>query len=344
MTNTVEEASATLTYERQGVFNRILSWPASRAFLAVILIFAVSPMISTASVGSLAIKAMLPFASLIAVVAMGQTLVIQQGGLDLSIPGSVALGTIIVGKYGSDPHVGLTGSIVLAIVLTSLFGLLSGVIVVQFGLPPLVVTLASNALMVGAVQAITGGFSVQSPVSLSTFAISRWAGLPVIFVIVSAVAVVIQVILKLTRVGRCFELVGENPRSAKIIGFKTKSYVISAYCISAAMGAGCGVLLIGLLNSPSINPGDTYLLPSIAAVVLGGTALTGGRGSLIGTAMGALFLGQLSQLVQTFTQTTAVQNIIQASIIGIGIVAQIQLGGSTLRLRKMASRSKVEKT
>ena len=99
------------------------------------------------------------------------------------------------------------------------------------------------------------------------------------------------------------------------------------------MAAIAGVLLAGLLRSPTLTAGDDYLLPSIAAVVLGGTALTGGRGSVVGTALGALFLAQLSQLVQTFTQATAVQNIVQALIIGVGIVAQLQLGGASSRIR-----------
>ena len=105
-------------------------------------------------------------------------------------------------------------------------------------------------------------------------------------------------------------------------------------CMTALAAAG-GVLLAGLLRSPTLTAGNDYLLPSIAAVVLGGTALTGGRGSIVGTALGALFLAQLSQLVQTFTQATAVQNIVQALIIGVGIVAQLQLGGNPGRLKSL---------
>jgi ribose transport system permease protein len=141
-----------------------------------------------------------------------------------------------------------------------------------------------------------------------------------------------QGVLKFTRLGRRFELVGENPRSAEIIGIPVRRFVISAYWLAGALAAAAGVLLAGLLRTPTLTAGDAYLLPSIAAVVLGGTALTGGRGSLVGTALGALFLAQLTQLVQTFTTLTAVQNIVQALIIGVGIVAQLQLGGTSGRL------------
>lgn len=338
------DAPARETAERKEPVNRrslpavVMSWPGTRAFIAVAALFAISPLFSIGSVGPTAIISMLPFAALIAVVAVGQTLVIQQGGLDLSIPGAVTLGALIVAKFGNDSALGLVPAVIVAILGTSLFGVLSGAVIAFFGLPPLVVTIASNALMVGAVQAISGGFNAQSDPALSGFALSRFFGIPVLAVIVLAIVIVAQAVLKLTRIGRRFELVGENPRSAEIIGIPTKAYVMSAYWLSTLLAAGAGVLLAGLLRAPTLFAGDAYLLPSIAAVVLGGTALTGGRGSLVGTALGALFLGQLSQLVQTFTQATAVQNIVQALIIGVGIVAQLQLGGTSARLQGLIRR------
>lgn len=146
------------------------------------------------------------------------------------------------------------------------------------------------------------------------------------------IVLTVHLLLKGTRAGRRFELVGENPRSATNIGISTRGYIVSAYWLASALAAAGGVLLAGLLRTPTLTAGNEYLLPSIAAVVLGGTALTGGRGSVVGTAFGALFLAQLSQLVQVFTQATAVQNIVQALIIGVGIVAQLQLGGNTGKL------------
>ena len=315
----------------------VLSWPGTRALIAVLVLFAISPVIAAGSVSPTAILSMLPFAALIAVVAVGQTLVIQQGGLDLSIPGAVTLGALIAAKFGTEWD--LATAIVVAVVGTSLFGLLSGVVIAYFGLPPLVVTIASNALMIGAVQAISGGFSEQTAKQLSDFALDRWLGIPVLAYFAVIIVLVVHIVLKFTRLGRRFELVGENPRSAANIGIGTRGYVVSAYWLSAALGATAGVLLAGLLRLPTLTAGNDYLLPSIAAVVLGGTALTGGKGSLVGTALGALFLAQLGQLVQVFTQATAVQNIVQALIIGAGIVAQLQLGGSSARLRRLVRRT-----
>lgn len=316
----------------------VLSWPGTRALIAVIALFAVSPLIAPGSVGPTAIVSMLPFAALIAIVAIGQTLVIQQGGLDLSIPGAVTLGALIVARFGGDDALGLPLAVTVAIAGTAVFGLISGLVITYFGLPPLVVTIAINALMIGTVQALSGGFAGQSPEALSAFALSRVGGIPVLAFFAIGLALVAHIVVKLTRAGRRFELVGENPRSAANIGIGTRGYTIAAYVLSTALAAVGGILLAGLLRNPTLTAGDDYLLPSIAAVVLGGTALTGGRGSLIGTALGALFLAQLSQLVQTFTQATAVQNIIQALIIGVGIIAQLQLGGTTSRIRGLVRR------
>ena len=337
---TVDSAPATRTepVNRRGLPAVVLSWPGTRALIAVVVLFAVSPIFSLGSVSHTAIVSMLPFAALIAVVAIGQTLVIQQGGLDLSIAGSVTLGAVFAAKLGSGGGVDPMVAVVIAVLVTSLFGILSGVVVATLDLPPLVVTIASNALMIGVVQAVSGGFSSQAPTELSTFALSRWIGIPVLAFIALAIVLAGQAVLKLTRVGRRFELVGENRRAAEYIGVSPKLYIISAYWMSALLAAAAGVMLAGLLRVPTLTAGDSYLLPSIAAVVLGGTALTGGRGSIVGTALGALFLAQLSQLVQPFPQSTAVQNIVQALIIGVGIVAQLQLGGSTARLKGLVNK------
>lgn len=318
---------------------QMLAWPASHAAIAVAVLFAISPLVAPGSVGSTALYSMLPFAALTALVAVGQTLVIQQGGLDLSVPGAVTLGALIVSKYGNDTSWGLTTGVLLAVLLTSLFGLLSGGVIALFRLPPLVVTIATNALLVGMVQYVSGGFGAQSDARLSDFALGRVAGIPTLALIALGIVVVAQLVLKLTGLGRRFELIGENRRAAGVLGLPTIPYVIAAYWLSALLAGAAGVLLAGLLRSPTLTAGDAYLLPSIAAVVLGGTALNGGRGSLVGTALGALFLAQLNQLVQTFTSLTAAQNVAQALIIGVGIVAQLQLGGSRAKLSALIHKS-----
>ncbi|MEU8187366.1 ABC transporter permease [Micromonospora sp. WMMD712] len=314
---------------------RLLGWPTSRAAAAVVVLFAVSAVLSGASVGRTALLAMLPFAALTAIVAVGQTLVVQQAGLDLSVAGGISLGALVVARYGDAAQWGLGTAIAVALAATLLAGLVSGLVVTAFGLPPLVVTIAVNAVLIGLVQFLSGGYSAQAPPALTEFAVGRTLGVPHLVLVAAVVIVAAQLVLKGTVVGRRFELVGANRLAAHAAGINTRRYTISAYALSALLAGGAGVLLAGFLRTTTSSAGDAYLLPSVAAVVLGGTALTGGRGSLTGTALGALFLGQLNQLVQTYTQTTAVQNIVQSVIIGVGIVVQLSIA---TRLRRRAIR------
>lgn len=315
----------------------LLASPTTRILIAVVLLFAISPILAPGSIDRIAIDSMLPFAAITAIVAIGQTLTIQQGGLDLSVGAAVTLGALLAARYGSDPSVGLGLAIVVALVVASLFGVLSGTVIAVFRLPPIVVTIATSLLMIGVIQHISEGVAVKSSAELSAFALRKVADIPVLAITAIAITVLGQAILKITRAGRRFELVGENAKSAQIIGISSRRHIISAYWLSALLAAFAGVLLAGLLRSPTLDVGDSYLLPSVAAVVLGGTALTGGRGFLVGTALAALFLGQLNQLVQTFTQTSAVHNLIQALIIGACIVSQMELGDAVARLRRLAA-------
>lgn len=302
-----------------------MGWPGTRTAAAVLVMFAVSAAVSPPSVSRTALLAMLPFAAFTAIAAIGQTLVVQQAGLDLSIAGGISLGALLVARYGAASELGLPSAIALALAAAIAAGLVSGSVIAYFGLPPLVVTIGVNAILIGAVQSLSGGFSAQAPGSLASFSVGRTLGLPNVAYIALATVLVAQLLLKTTVLGRRFELVGANRRAAHAAGIRTRRYTIAAYVLSAMFASVTGVLLAGYLSTTTLSTGDSYLLPSVAAVVLGGTALTGGRGSLIGTALGALFLGQLSQLVQTYTQTTAIQNVVQAVIIGAGIVLQLRL-------------------
>ncbi|MFY1649422.1 ABC transporter permease [Solwaraspora sp. WMMB762] len=314
---------------------QLAGWPASRALAAVVVLFAASAIISPASVGSTALLAMLPFAALTMVVSLGQTLVVQQAGLDLSVAGGIALGALVVARYGGADALGLAPAIGLALLVAAVAGLASGLVVTYLGLPALVVTLAMNAVLLGFVQYLSGGYSAQVTESFAGFAVGRTLGLPNLLYLAVALVVVAQLVLKTTVVGRRFELVGANRRAAHAAGINTRRYTVAAYLLSGLLAGATGVLLAGFLRTTTLSAGDSYLLPSVAAVVLGGTALTGGRGSLVGTALGALFLGQLNQLVQTYSQTAAIQNIVQAVIIGVGVVVQLSLAA---RLRQRAIR------
>jgi ribose transport system permease protein len=125
--------------------------------------------------------------------------------------------------------------------------------------------------------------------------------------------------MKMTVAGRRFEAVGANPVAARSAGITVRGYVLASYVLAGICYAIAGIILASFLKTPGVFVGETYLLPSVAAVVLGGTALTGGSGSVIASAVAALFLTQLGQLVLSIGAPTSIQLLIQSATIAIGM-------------------------
>ena len=158
-------------------------------------------------------------------------------------------------------------------------------------------------------------------------------------VIAIVLTALVALIIKRTIVGRRFEAVGANPRAARAAGLELTRYQIGAYVGANLLYCSAGILLAGIVSTPSAFQGDNYLLPSVAAVVLGGTSLLGGRGSVVATAIGALFISQLDQFVLTTGVDAAVQYLVQAGALAAGIaVYSVPWGRLRERLRSNGRR------
>jgi ribose transport system permease protein len=306
--------------------------PFTAIWAAAVLLFAISPLLASGSVGASALKAMLPFAGILAIAAVGQTLVVQQRGLDLSVPGTMSLAAALVTKV---PH-GASDRLALALLVVALAavacGALIGFLVTRMGVTPLVATLGVNALSLGAVVKITGGSIASTvPTNLSDFGARTVAGVPVLALLAVALVAAVSWLMHKTVAGRRFELVGANPAAARVAGIRVSRYQFGAYVAASLCYAAAGVLLAGLTSAPSLFAGTPYLLPTIAAVVLGGTSLAGGRGSVVATAVGALFLSQLDQVLLASGSDSAVQNLIQGSIVALGMGLRNVPWGRVLR-------------
>lgn len=289
-------------------------WPAT------MLLFAVSPLIAGGSDSTSALRSTLPFAAILAVVGIGQTLVIQQRGLDLSVPGVISLSAILVTKLPAGSDSGLLAAIVVVIAVSALIGLISGLAVTRLGITPLVATLGVNALVLGAILQITGGSSVASaPPALASFAFRRVLGVSYLLLIALALVACVAFVIRRTTAGRRFVAIGTSAAAARAAGMPVRGYQLATYSIAAVCYGIAGVLVAGYLQTPGLSAGQSYLLPSIAAVVLGGTSLAGGGGSVLATAVGALFLTQLQQVVFGAGAPASVQLLIQSIAIGLGM-------------------------
>ena len=248
------------------------------------MLFAVSPLLASGSVSQSALLSMLPFAAILAIAGIGQTLVIQQRGLDLSVPGMITLTSILVTRIpdGHDDRLPEAIGVILLACIAS--GLVSGFAVTWLGITPLVATLGVNALLQGVIFQITSGASTSAAPPGSRASRSRRPlGIPNALLIAVVAILLVAGIIRTTIVGRRFVAVGASPAAAHAAGVRVKVYQVATYVFASITYGAAGILVAGFLGTPGISAGNDYLLPTIAAVVLGGTSLVGGVGSVVAT-------------------------------------------------------------
>jgi ribose transport system permease protein len=301
-------------------------------WIGVAVLLAVSALIAPGSVTPSALRAMLPFAAILAVVAVGQTLVIQQRGIDMSAVGSLTLAGILVATWGfADRPLWIAIPATLAVV--SAIGAINGLLVTRVNIAPIVTTLAVNALIIGAVRQISKGAPLTAPALLRDFATARVYGLPYLIIVAIAFIAVVASVMNYTAVGRRFVAVGVSPLAAEAAGIVAERYQVGAYAFAAFSFSIAGILLSGFIGNAAQNAGADYLLPGVAAVVVGGTPLTGGRGSVVASAVAALFITQLGQMVLSMGATPAAQLLVQALaiVVATGIRLLPEVMGSLRR-------------
>ncbi len=312
------EATTSKVAERASFWDRVPRGMIT-VTVAVVGLFALSAILAPSSVTKGPLLGMLPFASVLAIAALGQTLVVQQGGIDLSVPGAISL-TVVVATHeaaGDDSRLLYAGLVALVAVLIA--GSINGFVIGRLGLNPIIATLGMNALLYGVVLWLSGGIPRQTTDLLAKITAGLTFGIPnAVFFAVAATAIV-AVAVKRTVSGRRFEAVGANPVAAWAAGLRVRRHRTGAYVWAMVLYWLAGMLLAGILNKPTAYQGDSYLLPSVAAVVLGGTSLLGGRGFPVATALAALFLSQLDSFVLALGVSFAARTLVEAFALAIGV-------------------------
>jgi simple sugar transport system permease protein len=223
------------------------------------------------------------------VVATAMTLVITTGGIDLSV-GSVLALTGALSAILIRAGVPWPASVALMLACGGLVGALQGFFIAYEGIPAFIVTLAGLSVIRGAALLVTGGYSIPIPSSIGFVDIGRaWVfGLPLPALIAAAVLAVGFVAFNETPFGRYVTGIGANAEAVRRAGVDTRRITLLVYALSGGLSALAGVVLAARLGSGSSNAGQGFELDVIAAVVLGGTSLFGGRGTMVGTVLGAL--------------------------------------------------------
>jgi ribose transport system permease protein len=284
----------------------------------LVALFLLCSVVAPGVVKPAALSSMLPFAAILAITAVGMTVVIQQRGLDMSLPGTMTIAGLLFAKIGF-----MTGSTLLAVPLTLIIalaiGTVNGLLVARVNITPIVVTLATNAILMGAVRAVSGGSPITAPAELAEFSHSKFLGVPMTLILALMFILVVSLVTKRTIAGRRFVAVGQNPAAATAAGIPILRYQVATYAVAALCFAVAGMLYAGFIGSASQEAGVEYLLPAIAAVVVGGTPFTGGRGSVIASGAAALFMTLLGQMVLALGAQTSVQLLVQALAIIVAV-------------------------
>ncbi len=232
--------------------------------------------------------------SMLGLVALGMTFVILTGGIDLSVGALLAVGGVIAANLANQ---GLVIALVAAVAATTFLGLINGLVIAKARIQPFIVTLAMMIAARGLALAATGETSVG--ITDESFA---WLGrgsigfLPVPILILIVAFAVGWLVLNHTRFGRNVFAVGDNDEAARLMGLNISRVTIAVYAISGALAGLAGVMLASRLGAGQPVAGTGYELDAIAAVVIGGTLLTGGQGSVLSTLVGVLLLGVIFNL------------------------------------------------
>jgi ribose transport system permease protein len=262
--------------------------------------------------------------------SIGMTMIIVSGGIDLSVgsmlafAGAVAAGALTKGFAvpGTDLFIEFTtsGAILVAVAVGGALGWFNGMAITRFKLPPFVATLGMLSVARGLTMLWTGGFPINNlGDEFGYMGTGRLFGVPMPVWIAGSLVAVFVVVMKRTRFGRQVYAVGGNERAATLSGLNVNRIKLMVYTIGGMLAGVAGLLVTSKLNSAQPNAGMSYELDSIAAVVIGGTSLNGGRGTIIGTVLGCLIIGVLNNGLVLLGVSAVWQQVIKGLVILVAV-------------------------
>jgi ribose transport system permease protein len=259
------------------------------------------------------------YAAILGLIAAGQTLVMLTGGVDLSVATTATASAFMVSSFGGD---GTAIAIGIALVLGLAIGLVNGIGVAIFRVNPLIMTLGVSTITVGGLTIYSQKrFVANVPEFVVTLGSGRFLTyIPYNLLIWAPIAALIILGLRYSGVGRMIYAVGDNPLACRLAGVRVWQVQLTVYALCGLLSGVAGVLLVGFNNAADLGIASPFLLPSVAAVVIGGTSIFGGVGGYAGTILGALILTVLDSLLVIVDASQALRQIIYGLII-LGLAA-----------------------
>jgi ribose transport system permease protein len=261
-------------------------------------------------------------ASIIGVITVGVTFVIIGGGIDLSVGKLMALSSVWATTVATQSY-GPAVMVLCAVLVGMGGGLVNGLLIAYGRIVPFIVTLAMLISAQGLAEQISGRRSqIVTDPTIAGIATTRLLGIPLLIYIFAVVVAVGWVVLNRTTFGRRTFAIGGNPEAARLAGLNVKRHTILLYVVSGLCCGIAAIMIASLTTTGSSTHGTLYELDAIAAVIIGGTLLTGGRGTLIGSILGVLVFTTITNLFVLNNLATEVQNIAKGAIIVVAVLIQ----------------------
>lgn len=262
--------------------------------------------------------------TVLGILAIGMTFVILIGGIDLSVGSILALCIMVMGFLAKEAQLPMWIAILLGLVVAGFAGGLSGTLIAFFRVPAFIATLAMMSAARGLANMVTDGHQIISfPVWFNLMAIIRHGGfLTITVAVMFVVFVVCWIYLRFSTGGRSLYAIGGNEEVARLAGINVKLHTVGVYVVSGLLSGLAGIMLAARLDSVQPSAGFTYELDAIAAVVIGGTSLSGGTGGLTGTAIGVLIIGVLRNGLNLLGVSPFTQQVVIGVVIALAVAAE----------------------
>ncbi len=297
------------------------------ATIVVLVLFIVSATLSKSFLSAQNISNLFRQLAMPTLVSMGMLFVILTGGIDLSVGSVVALTSCVFIKLIETTNGGfgfpLFPSILLMLLIAGMFGAFQGYLVADRKLAPFVVTLAGMTIARGIALIVSSARpTILTNDVLKKFAINDFIKIPQVTWLVILVVVALALIQRFTPFGRFVQAVGSNETAVKLSGVNTNKYIISVYVMSAVLAAVAGIISVSRAQIGSPGVGEGFELDAIAAVVIGGARLNGGKGTVLNTIMGVLALGMINNIMNLLNIQAYSQSVLKGIIILLAVLLQ----------------------
>lgn len=268
-------------------------------------------------------------ASILIIIGVGETITLTARDVDLSVGSVLSLTSVVAAIMLNRYGIPFPLAILAALLIGAVLGLVNGLLITYVGLPPFIATYGTLWVLFGFAYLILQGAVIYGfPAGFRVIGNGHLLGIPMPIVVMTVVFLAGYLLLHHTTLGRRFFATGANIETARMSGIKVERVIIAAYAISGFLAAVAGLVLIAYTNGSEARIGDSYLLPVMAVVVMGGTSLAGGQGNLVGTLVAALIMA----VIHNGMNILAVPAIWQSLVVGLLIIGTV-LADQGLRKR-----------